>query len=125
MKLLLDSCAIVWWLNGPEMLADQAHAAISNPSNQIFISAASVWELSLKVAKGKLRLPQGLLKTLVEDGMTPLQVTCDHAAASTALPPIHADPFDRILIAQALAEGMILVTRDDIIPDYPVPVMKA
>jgi len=125
MRLLLDSCAVVWWLNGPELLSDASRSAIASSSNQVFVSAASIWELGLKVAKGKLRMPQGMLTILKSDGIEPLNITCAHAEASLTLAPIHADPFDRLLIAQAMIENMILVTRDDVIPGYPVQVLKA
>ncbi|MEN3942544.1 type II toxin-antitoxin system VapC family toxin [Prosthecobacter sp. SYSU 5D2] len=125
MRLLLDSCAVVWWLNGPELLSDSARTAIASSSNQVFVSAASLWELGLKVAKGKLKMPPGMLQVLEADGIQPLSVTCAHAEASLTLAPVHADPFDRLLIAQALSENMILVTRDEVIPRYLVQVMRA
>ena len=125
MRLLLDSCAVVWWLNGPEMLSDPARTAIASPANQVFVSAASIWELGLKIAKGKLRMPAGILGALNADGILALNITCEHAEASLTLPPIHGDPFDRLIVAQAMAEEMIIVSRDDMISQYPVRVIKA
>ena len=125
MRLLLDSCAVVWWLNGPEMLSDPARTAIASPANQVFVSAASMWELGLKIAKGKLRMPAGILGALNTDGILALNITCEHAEASLTLPPIHGDPFDRLIVAQAMAEEMIIVSRDDMISQYPVRVIKA
>ena len=125
MKLLLDSHIIVWWLDDSRQLKPAIRAAIGEPTNQVSFSAASVWELALKIAKGQLRLPDDYVERLRADGFSDLSVTVRHAVNSTRLPPLHRDPFDRMLIAQALAEGLVLVTHDDIITRYDVPVLEA
>ncbi len=125
MRLLADSCILVWWLDDPELLSRQAREAIQNPANDVLFSAASVWELGLKIHKGKLRMPSHFPRLLYEDGFTPLSVSVGHAARSLTLSEIHQDPFDRLLIAQALEEGLVLVTRDDRIRRYPLPVLEA
>jgi len=125
MKLLVDSCVIVWWLQDPELLSPQARAAISDSANEVLFSAASVWELDLKIGKGKLRIPEGFAGALLADGFSSLSITVEHASQSLTLPPLHQDPFDRILIAQALEEGLILVTRDARIRQYALPVLVA
>ena len=125
MKLLLDSHIIVWWLDDDRQLAPAIRAAISDPANHPFVSAASVWELALKIAKGNLKLPDDYINRLRADGFTELPVTIKHAVASTRLPALHRDPFDRLLVAQALAEGLVLVTSDDILTRYDVPVLDA
>lgn len=125
MKLLADSCVLVWWLGNPAALSKTAREAIAAPENEVFFSAASVWELGLKIRKGKLRMPGDFPAVLAADGFAPLSVTADHAARSLFLPPIHEDPFDRLLVAQALAEGLVFVTRDGRIRDYPVAVLGA
>jgi len=125
MKLLVDSCVIVWWLQDPKLLSPQARAAISDPANEVFFSAASVWELGLKISKGKLRIPESFASALLEDGFSSLSITVEHASQSLTLPTLHQDPFDRMLIAQALEEGLILVTRDTRIQQYALPVLVA
>jgi PIN domain nuclease of toxin-antitoxin system len=125
MRLLIDSHVVVWWLDNPAKLSPIARAALQDPSNEVFLSAASVWELGLKMAKGKLHMPPGFAEVLAQDGFENLDISVAHASRSMELPPHHADPFDRILIAQALLEGMVLVTRDGYIPSYDVPVMEA
>ncbi len=125
MKLLIDSHVVVWWLDEPHKLSAAAHAAISNPDHEVFISAASIWELGLKQAKGKLRLPQGFLNLLRADGFSFLPITTEHATHAVSLPPLHADPFDRMLIAQAMTDSLVLVTRDAVIPLYSIPMIPA
>ncbi len=125
MRLLVDSCVLVWWLGDPASLSREAREAIQNPEHDVLFSAASVWELGLKIQKGKLRLPASFPRLLVEDGFTTLSVTVGHAERSLTLPAEHRDPFDRLLIAQALTEGLVLVTRDSIIQRYPLPVIVA
>jgi len=125
MRLLADSCVLVWWLGDPASLHRLAREAISDPANEVLFSAASVWELGLKIRKGKLRMPANFPEVLIKDGFTPLSVTAEHAARSLTLAPVHEDPFDRLLIAQAITEGFVLVTRDAMIANYPVPVLRA
>lgn len=125
MRLLLDSHVIVWWLDDPSRLTGSVRAAIQNPANGVSFSAASIWELSLKSAKNQLRLPPNLLSVLKDDGFDELPVTSAHAMLASSLPALHGDPFDRLLIAQALAEGLVLATRDRAIVRYDVPVMEA
>lgn len=125
MKLLADSCVLVWWLGDPTSLAREAREAIADPANEVYFSAASVWELELKIRKGKLRMPSDFAAVLVADGLIPLSVTMDHATRSSNLPAIHEDPFDRLLVAQAISEGLVFVTRDAVIREYPIAVMRA
>ena len=98
---------------------------LADPENEVFFSAASVWELGLKIARGKLLMPADFVDTLRKDGFSDLAVTIDHADASLYLPRHHGDPFDRMLVAQALEEGLVLVSRDGAIADYEVPLLKA
>lgn len=125
MKLLLDSHVIVWWLEDSRHLTPAVRAAISSPASHPFISAASVWELALKIAKGQLKLPDDYVHRLRTDGFTELPVTIKQVVNSTRLPALHRDPFDRLLVAQALAEGLVLVTHDDVVQRYDVPVLEA
>ena len=125
MKLLVDSCVLVWWLGNPASIAREAREAIANPANEVWFSAASVWELGLKIRKGKLVMPPDFVAPLSDDGFSALPVTVDQTSRALSLPPLHEDPFDRLLIAQAMTEGLVFVTRDDAIRDYPVAVMRA
>ena len=120
MRLLVDSHVIVWWLTQPEWLAPEAVEALRDGTNEAYFSAASIWELGLKVARGKLKLPLNFVALLVADGFEPLSVSVAHAEGSIALPRLHTDPFDRLLVAQAIAEGLVFVTRDEILWRYPV-----
>jgi PIN domain nuclease of toxin-antitoxin system len=125
MRLLLDSHVIVWWAMFPGRLRSDARGAIIEPDNEIHISAASIWELGLKIARGKLRLPAGYAAHLLAHGFNELPVSIAHAGRATELPPLHGDPFDRLLIAQALEEGLVLVTGDQAIIRYDVPTLEA
>ena len=125
MRLLLDSHTLIWWMDRHEMLSRPAFAAISDAKNQIFISSASIWELNIKAAKKKLRFPSLVNALLDHEGFTELPITIHHAETTRTLPMIHSDPFDRMLIAQAMEEELILVTRDKIIGQYSVPVLLA
>lgn len=125
MRLLLDSHVVLWWLDDPQRLAAPVRVAISDPTNDVFFSPASIWELGLKVTRGKLKLPPNLTNALEKDSIVELPITSQHAARSSMLPMIHLDPFDRLLIAQALCEGLVLATRDDMIMRYDVPTIDA
>jgi PIN domain nuclease of toxin-antitoxin system len=125
MRILADSHVLIWWLDNPTKLNPLVRAAIQDPDNEVFFSAASIWEIGLKTAKGHLRIPTPIVPLLKSDGFTELPVTAAHASSAMELPPIHADPFDRMLIAQTLSEGLLLATRDRLIVQYDVPVLKA
>jgi PIN domain nuclease of toxin-antitoxin system len=124
-KILCDSHVLVWWLSKPQELSARARAAIADPENDVFFSAASIWELGLKIAKGKLTIPADYVRHLREGGLSELPVRVDHADKATELPALHGDPFDRMLVAQAALEGLVLVTRDAAIREYAVPVLEA
>lgn len=125
MRVLLDSHVVVWWALTPGRLRAETRALIASPETEVWLSAASIWELGLKIARGKLSLGDRFEEKLQADGMEELAVTIAHARGAAALPPLHADPFDRMLIAQALAEGLVLVTSDREIARYDVPVLSA
>lgn len=122
MRLLLDSQAAYGWLVG-RGVPDPAQRAIADTRNHVALSAASVWELGIKQAKGKLAIPDGRLESLLDADLTLLSVSPAHALAAARLPAIHGDPFDRMLIAQALAEGMTLVGGDSVFAAYGVDVI--
>lgn len=125
MRLLLDSHVILSWALYPGRLRASTRAAITSPENEVAISAASVWELGLKIARQKLSLPDNYATTLLGDGLVELPVSIVHAQHALSLPPLHGDPFDRLLIAQALTERLLLVTSDQAIHRYDVPTLEA
>jgi len=122
MRLLLDTHALLWWLGGSP-LADAARERIAEPTTLVAVSAASIWEASIKASLGKLRLPGSLAVAVADNGFEPLPISLRHAEAAGALPRHHRDPFDRMLIAQAVAEGLTIVTRDPAFADYEVDVL--
>ena len=110
-------------MDDPSILKPAARAAISDPTNEVFASSVSIWELGLKVAKAKLRLPSGFEIKLWSDGIQPLSFTPAHAVQSIELPPIHGDPFDRALVAQCICESLTLATRDSVLTQYGAAIL--
>lgn len=121
MTLLLDTHVLLWWLDDASRLSKAASKAIGDGKNTVYVSAAVVWEISIKKALGKLDAPDDIEAAMAANRFLPLPVTIPHALAVQALADIHRDPFDRILIAQAKHEGFRLVTRDPNVPLYGVP----
>jgi len=121
--LLVDSHALLWWRGDHRRLSVAAHEAIEDPDVPLFFSAASVWEIAIKYAKGKLDIPQNLIDTMGQRGFVELPVRSTHGLHAAALPAHHNDPFDRMLVAQAQSEGLTIVTRDPRIAVYDVPVL--
>jgi PIN domain nuclease of toxin-antitoxin system len=124
-KLLLDTHSLLWALSVPEQLADDARGRISAPENQVFASAASVWEIAIKVSSGKLRAPADLAADISAAGFSELPITIEHGLAAGRLPRHHGDPFDRMLVAQASIEDLTLVTRDRTLAEYGVAILPA
>ena len=124
MNLLLDTHVVLWWL-GDQRLTDAAYAAIATPDNAVFVSAASAWEIGVKKALGKLRAPDDLEELLERERFMPLPVTIAHGLAVGSLPKVHGDPFDRLLVAQAGRESLTLVTRDERLGEYGIPIVLA
>ena len=126
MNLLLDTHAFLWADAEPDKLAAQARAACEDPANEIVLSAARVWEIQIKAMLGKLSLRKPLRDLLgdwVRDGgLVILPVHLAHVLRLDSLPSLHRDPFDRLLVAQALAEGWPIVSHDSAVAQYPVPV---
>jgi PIN domain nuclease of toxin-antitoxin system len=126
-RLLLDTHTFIWWDAGPERLSDAARAECSNPGNELLVSLGSLWEMQIKQQLGKLVLRSPLPVLVAEqraaNGITLLPVEEAHVYALADLPPIHRDPFDRILAAQARVEGALLVTVDPVFSSYPVQVL--
>lgn len=125
MNLLLDTHSLLWWLADDRSLSGKARTAISESSNMVFVSAATVWEIIIKKGLGKLKMPADLNEALNMNYFQTLPITTRHALAVGALPLIHQDPFDRMLVAQAKTEGLTLVTRDEEIQKYSVAFIPA
>lgn len=125
MNLLLDTHTLLWWLSDDPALGDDARSAIAKELNTVMVSAASAWEISIKRALGKLDAPEDLPSALEMGDLHPLPITIHHAIAAGALPRHHDDPFDRMLVAQARLEGLTIVTRDEQLARYGVPLLAA
>ena len=127
MKLLLDTHILLWVAGRSARLSSRARALIEDQGNELIFSAASVWEVALKRQNTDADFgadPSVLRRALVDSGYTELPVTGVHAAATVALPKGHKDPFDRLLLAQAITEGMTLITADAVLARYPGPIRK-
>lgn len=127
MKLLLDSHLLLWAASAPERLSSEAVALIEDQGNQLIYSAVSLWEIAIKNGLGRPDFqvdPRLLRRGLLDNGYEELPVTGDHAAAIGNLPPLHADPFDRMLVAQSMVEGILLLTSDSTVARYPGPIKK-
>ena len=125
MKLLLDTHLLLWAAGVPERLPAQARALVEHPETEPIVSTASLWEVAIKSGLGRTDFdvdPRLLRRGLLENGYAELDVTGAHATAVDLLPPIHKDPFDRILIAQARIEGIMLLTADEVVARYPGPI---
>ncbi len=118
MRLLLDTHEFLWWCEDDPQLGEVERNAIRDGANEVFLSAASVWEMAIKQALGRLRIPEPPSVATARMGIVPLPVAFRHAEATLSLPPLHRDPFDRMLVAQARVDGMTLVTRDPLVRSY-------
>jgi PIN domain nuclease of toxin-antitoxin system len=121
MTLSLDTHTFLWWLDDPKLLSPAARKAIGDGKNTVYISAAVIWEITIKRTLGKLDAPDDLEAAMAVNRFLPLPISIPHALAVAKLPDHHRDPFDRLLIAQARHEGFKLVSRDPHIPLYGVP----
>jgi len=123
-RLLLDTCSFLWIVGGARELSPRARALFSDPANEVLLSSVSAWEIALKHRLGKLPLPQPpddfVPSQRAAHGIEPLLLHEEAALHVAKLPDLHRDPFDRMLVAQALVEGLVLLTPDDAIREYPV-----
>lgn len=125
MKLLLDTHLLLWAAGTPERLSSAARGLLENPENTLLFSAASLWEITIKRSLGRadFRVDARVLRRgLLDNGYQELVITSAHAVAVDSLPPIHKDPFDRLLVAQATVEGIVLLSADTMVAQYPGPV---
>lgn len=123
MRLLLDTHALLWALADPDRLGHEARDAIRDGRNEVLVSAASAWEIAIKQAAGRLRAPDDLLEVMVAAGFGSLPISARHAMMAGALPPHHRDLFDRMLVAQARAEALTIVTHDQRFSPYGVDLL--
>lgn len=125
MKLLLDTHILLWAAGRPDRLPPSARDLIAAPENELFFSAANLWEVVIKRSLGRDDFkvdPRVLRRALLDNGYSELPIGSEHVVAVDGLPPIHKDPFDRILVAQASVEGITLLTADHVLAEYPGPV---
>ena len=125
MNILLDTHVLIWALENNPGLSDSARNSITRASNMVFVSSVSIWEIAIKRSLGKLEAPDNLQEEIKLHRFTPLFISYDHAELAGKLPDIHKDPFDRMLIAQAIIEKLKLVTRDKLIARYDVDMVTA
>ena len=124
-RLLLDTHTLLWWLADSPSLGSRAKEAIMEPRNEVYVSAASTWEIAIKRAIGKLQAPDDMDTIVEEEGMLKLPISLFHGDQAGMLPDIHKDPFDRMLVAQAQAEGLVIVTADSVFKQYNIRLMDA
>jgi len=124
-KLLLDTHLLLWAAGQPDRLSKTARDLIEAEDSELIFSTASLWEIVIKRGLGREDFkvdPRLLRRGLLDNGYTELPIASEHVVAIDALPPLHKDPFDRVLVAQALVEGIILLTTDEVVACYPAPV---
>lgn len=119
MRILLDSHVVLWWLDDNDSLGSRCRDLIQQ-ADEAFVSAVTPWELGIKQALGKLSMPDGLSDVLTSEGFMSLPITAAHAELAPSLPPLHRDPFDRMLVAQAQLETLTLVTADKALANYDI-----
>lgn len=129
MKYLLDTHCWLWWVREPARLGKLTHQTISDPGNRVYLSAASTWEATIKASMGKILLPGGVHRFIKDsfelDGFEPLPALWEHTIGVETQPVLHRDPFDRLLIAQAVYEGAVLITSDPLIAQYSLKTLDA
>jgi PIN domain nuclease of toxin-antitoxin system len=127
MKLLLDTHVLLWAASDPKRLSTKARKVLNDPQNQLLFSAASLWEIAIKRGLNRPDFqadPRLLRRGMLDNGYGELPIMSDHVVAIDGLPPIHKDPFDRLLVAQATVEGFTLLTLDPILAGYPGPIRQ-
>jgi len=127
MKLLLDTNLLLWAAGSPDKLTATARQLLEDPKNDLLFSAASLWEITIKRGLGRTDFQvdaRVLRRGLLDNGYQELAITSEHAVSIDNLPPLHKDPFDRILVAQAIVEGITLLTADTLVAQYPGPIRQ-
>jgi PIN domain nuclease of toxin-antitoxin system len=127
LRLLLDTHLLLWSAGQPDRLSAEARSLLQDPANDLVFSVASLWEITIKRGLGRADFrvePRVLRRGLRDHGYIELAIAADHALAVDLLPPLHKDPFDRLLLAQAVMEGITLLTADPLVARYPAPIRK-
>jgi PIN domain nuclease of toxin-antitoxin system len=124
MRYLLDTHIFVWFVTEPEKLGQEMHDSLRDFGNEVYLSAATFWEIAMNRNRGRMNFPGDVAEEMLAANFVELPVTGAHYEAAVALPEIHKDPFDRLLVAQALTEGLVLVTRDKLLSAYNVPMVR-
>ena len=125
MNLLLDTHVLLWWLDDPTLLSEQALTSIKDTKNEIVVSVVSAWEIAIKKALGKLEAPNNLKQIVKDAGFTVMSINYEHVWQVKDLPFHHDDPFDRLLVAQTKVEKLMFVTRDSRLRTYNIPILDA
>jgi PIN domain nuclease of toxin-antitoxin system len=125
MRLLLDTHVLLWWLADDRRLGPRTRELIGDADNNVYVSAASAWEISIKRALGKLKAPAVLNDIVLDAGFELLDISFAHGERAGALPPLHNDPFDRMLVAQALIEELLFITSDKTLAAYELDLVDA
>jgi PIN domain nuclease of toxin-antitoxin system len=119
-RFLLDTHVMLWWLDDAPELGPRCRELLGDERNEVYVSAATAWEISIKTACGKLEAPEDIDTIVEEEGFSKLPISLYHGQLAGRLPALHRDPFDRMLVAQAQAEGLVLVTVDENIIQYNI-----
>ncbi len=125
MQYLLDTHVILWWFTTPEKIRSKARKIIGDKSNTIFLSSVSFWEMAIKKGLGRLTLPHNLIEAVALEGFKILPIMPEEGLGVADLPPLHSDPFDRILVIQAKLHDLVIITKDVKIIEYPVITIEA
>lgn len=125
MQYLLDTHVILWWFTQPEKINVKARRIIEDKANQIYLSSASFWKMAIKKSLGRLTLPHNLIEAAAAENFKILPIMPEEGLGVADLPLLHSDPFDRLLIIQAKLNDLVIITKDLVIQEYPVIVLKA
>ena len=124
-RVLLDTNVLLWWLAGSSKLGREARTIVADAETEVFVSAATIWEISIKLELGKLKAPKNMEREVEREGFSKLAITLTHGQLAGSLPKIHRDPFDRMLVAQAQLEDLELVSADPVFAKYSVRLIQA
>ena len=124
-RVLVDTHTFLWWLANDSALGDISRDLLREPRNEVYVSAASIWEISIKCRLGKLKVPPEIDSIVEDEGFIGLPISLYHGSSAGQLPLIHRDPFDRMLVAQAQSEGLVILTADPIFPQYGISTLQA
>ena len=124
-RVLLDTKVLLWWLAGNSQLGRETRTIVADSETEVFVSAATIWEISIKLEMGKLKAPKNMEREVEREGFSKLAITLTHGQLAGSLPKIHLDPFDRMLVAQAQLEDLELVSAAPVFAKYSVRLIRA